>query len=38
MSVRSQNDRLGAAAVDGMVTDWVMVSVAVVPLPPSQAF
>src|SRR6185312_1874686 len=38
VSVRSQNDSAGAAAVEGMLTDWEMFSVAVRPLPPSHAF
>ena len=37
VSVRIQYDSVAAVAVAGMVTDWLSVSVLVVPLPPSQA-
>jgi hypothetical protein len=38
VSVRIQYDSEAAVAVDGIVTDWLIVSVLVDPLPPSHSF
>ena len=38
VSVRSQNDRVALVALAGIATLWLIVSVLLEPLPPSQAF